>query len=126
MSTNEVKTQLMSSGIHKGVEWETRKAPIYGAINGYARLPEGHPFRSRDLQIDDEHVLHVHGGITYGPTTNGWVGFDTLHAGDIWPDTPHRPMLTDYGIRWTLQLVEDTSRTLCEQIAAMMQEGDES
>lgn len=48
---------------------------------GYVQLPHGHP--------DAGHLAdsyEVHGGITYGPDADGWLGFDTGHAGDSWPE----------------------------------------
>lgn len=55
-----------------------------GMFNGYVRLPEDHPGRHGTYdQID----VDVHGGLTYGPDPDGWVGFDTGHFGDFWaPD----------------------------------------
>lgn len=55
-------------------------APLYGAINGYVQVPS----------IDWAQVeqVEVHGGVTYGPDTDGWIGFDTLHSGDNWPEAP--------------------------------------
>jgi hypothetical protein len=50
---------------------------------GYVQLPESHPDLGADaVDID----VDVHGGLTYGPDEHGWVGFDTGHAGDVWPD----------------------------------------
>jgi hypothetical protein len=57
------------------------RAPLYGAVNGYVQVP----------RITDEQAEQVsaHGGVTYGPDVDGWIGFDTLHAGDVWPNAPH-------------------------------------
>lgn len=36
-----------------------------------------------DLPPDaDVHQFDVHGGVTYGPDYDGWIGFDCGHAGD--------------------------------------------
>jgi hypothetical protein len=86
------------------------------AFNGYVRLPEQHPDALSAFAYDafddarrvvqpEEFVtggmpigkhtpvgyyvltdLDVHGGLTYGPDADGWVGFDTSHAGDDWPN----------------------------------------
>lgn len=121
MSNSDLSTPIVSFGIHAGIEWETRLHAGLGATNGYARLPEGHPLRSLDLQWDDASELSVHGGITYGPTDDGWVGFDTSHFTDIWPMTPdflkEIPSPTP-KIFWTHEMVESEARDLCEQIAA--------
>jgi hypothetical protein len=58
-----------------------------GGWNGYVQLPWGHPWRTRQwLEVPL-------GGCTWGPDPDGWVGFDTGHAGDAWhpdDDTPPR------------------------------------
>lgn len=129
MKNKDLTAPIVSFGTHEGIEWETRFMPTLKSTNGYARLPEGHPFRTLDLQMDDYDKLHVHGGITYGPTDDGWVGFDTSHAGDIWPGTPDLLRGMNFGrpvIRWTHEMVEDTTRVLCEQIAATIPGGDEA
>ena len=68
---------------------------------GYAQLPEGHPWRDLDLQFEDNHVVDIRGGITYGPTTDGWIGFDTNHPEDHWPESDRETPLpyTDTGTR---------------------------
>lgn len=38
------------------------------------------------------HVLSAHGGITYGPDEDGWVGFDCGHARDL--------CLNEHGEPW--------------------------
>lgn len=61
--------------------------PGPASMNGYVRLPD--EFRGRPLCGDDMDV-RVHGGVTYGADDDGWIGFDTAHAGDSWldPDVP--------------------------------------
>lgn len=51
-------------------------------VCGYVLLPEGHPW----LTVEDDWDIEcsVHGGITY--RKGGWVGFDTNHYNDVWPD----------------------------------------
>lgn len=51
-------------------------------VCGYVKLPEGHPWREAEMGWDIE--TSVHGGITY--QNDEWVGFDTNHYGDVWPD----------------------------------------
>jgi hypothetical protein len=79
---------------------------------GYVRLPESSPLRPiaeaadvvhRTEQHDEafqdwidahppgafgyqglDEVLDVHGGLTFGPTESGWIGFDTGHGFDLW------------------------------------------
>lgn len=110
--------KAIERGTEDGIEWALLEAPFYGAVNGYARLPEGHPWRELDLMFDDCEVVDVHGGVTYGPDEQGWIGFDTLHAWDIWPGkTPmfesdaYDPM----NIHWTQQRVKEEALSLARQ-----------
>lgn len=53
-------------------------------VNGYVKLPEGHPWANRDLFENDWDLpADVHGGITY--RHDEWIGFDTAHGADFWP-----------------------------------------
>lgn len=50
---------------------------------GYVKTPLR--FGYNDLYFGGKHSAHlidVHGGITYGVDKDGWIGFDTNHAGD--------------------------------------------
>lgn len=37
--------------------------------------------------------IEAHGGLTYGPDEEGWIGFDTGHAWDDWPNETLREIL---------------------------------
>jgi hypothetical protein len=103
-------TQVVASGVEDGVEWITYPAPIYGAINGYVRLPEDHPWRG----LDYDHIdVAVNGGLTFH--SGDWIGFDTLHAGDYWPGNPYGPHSGD--VHWTASMVADECRLLARQVA---------
>ncbi|KAA8828143.1 hypothetical protein [Bifidobacterium myosotis] len=66
-------------GVMDGVIWRIAAHPRFFAWNGYVNLPEGHPWRRlEDWQIPAD----VHGGITYGPDPDGWIGFDMMTAHD--------------------------------------------
>jgi hypothetical protein len=70
------------------------------ALDGFANVPESHPWH-RFTDYRDIPVV-VHGGLTHGPhppqgvaaplpaepwdPTAGWIGFSTDHAGDLWPE----------------------------------------
>lgn len=55
-------------------------------VNGYVQLPEGHPWLDGEKYEDDWNIpAEVHGGITFRDRDNRWVGFDTAHGGDHWP-----------------------------------------
>lgn len=65
-------------------------------INGYVQLPLFHPWRDLDLQLGDIEKADVHGGITYGPDFEGWIGFDTCHAFDMWSKEEYER----FGVEW--------------------------
>src|SRR5687768_15255790 len=83
---------VIDHGFVDEIEWFTYPAPIWGGINGYVHIPEGHPWHGVDYF---EVPVEVHGGLTFGPRpededrmdTLGWVGFDTNHYCDRWPST---------------------------------------
>lgn len=118
-STNPINSPIITAGTHKGISWETRQG-VFGAVNGYALLPEGHPYRKLDLQMENYDVVRMHGGVTFGPTDGGWIGFDTSHAGDVWPDMPDNlqyPGSLVPDTHWTQERVEAQCRKMCDQIA---------
>lgn len=101
------------SAIKTWVFYDTLQCAIYwgySGFNGYVRLPEGSidrviaevtddvrkdspdepgasgiPINRVPMGYDMLDDLEVHGGITFGPE-DGWIGFDTGHAGDNWTD----------------------------------------
>jgi hypothetical protein len=136
---------------HAGIEC----AIAFGWMNwnGYVRLPKRHPWRTRSY---DEIPVAVHGGLTFGPArerrspgepsyrparpasaVGGWVGFDTCHAFDYWPDEelPELPPamaesrrmlneLTDgrsapYRVTWSRRLLVLEVERLAVQVAAV-------
>lgn len=66
-------------GLYENIMWRIAAHPDFFAWNGYVNLPENHPWRGME---DWEIPTIVHGGITYGPDGDGWIGFDMLHAAD--------------------------------------------
>lgn len=112
--------KVLDRGVEEGIEWVITKAPLYGAINGYVKIPFGHPWRHRDYETLNEHV-EVHGSLTFGSASfaegHNWVGFDTLHAGDYWPgDTNH--FHDDWCRHWTQEKVVEETKSLARQIVA--------
>lgn len=74
---------MLADTIYEGrcahIDWRVAEHPRFLAWCGYVRLPEDHPWRhmpGESIPVD------VHGGVTYGPDGDGWIGFDTMHAGD--------------------------------------------
>ncbi len=108
---------LVDGGVHEGIEWATCKAPVFDAVNGYVRVPEGHPWHGLDYFHEDIDVA-VHGGLTYG-SVDGWIGFDCLHYGDRWPGY-ERPSSLPRAFTyrdWTPELVAEEARRLASQVA---------
>lgn len=101
-------------------------------FNGYVRIP-GNLYSPEAA----DRVLQASGGITYGPDDEGWVGFDTGHAGDYWaPDdlasyiSPQvlelantmRGIAERYpgGHRWTLDDLREAVEDLAQQVAVAL------
>ncbi|WP_271437700.1 hypothetical protein [Micrococcus luteus] len=101
---------IVDHGIHAGIPWVARRHPadyLGGQVNGYIKLPEDHPWVTSMDYIDT--------GVPWGEITfhghNGWVGFDTGHAGQWWPksDMPRHEwfgsmeteMTDDLAVAWT-------------------------
>ena len=116
--TCKISGLLVASGTHRGVEWHTHKSPFYG-INGYMRLPEGHPWRDLTYREINGRVCteHLDGGaweLTYH-ADDAWIGFDTQHAWDYWPDSYYPAVAGDTA--WTPELVAVNARRWCDLIA---------
>lgn len=123
----------VAEGVEDGINWVTKSAPVYGAVNGYVQLPEGHPWReAADIQHGNPDI-DVHGGITYGVDENGWIGFDTLHAFDRWPGEAEywrrrgqpglaHPENEAHAKYWMPELVADEARKLARLAAAAVTE----
>lgn len=85
------------SWIHAGLECKA-KASYLGTINGYVRVPEGHP--AYGVHYDKIDVALGETYLTYGDSdTEGWIGFDTAHDKDLWS----RHAVEDAGLEWTEQ-----------------------
>jgi len=77
-------------GEEKAWTYRTKRCKIFknevGHWCGYTQTSL-RGFTDSDLYDHGGHegvqILSVHGGITYGPDENGWVGFDCGHARDV-------------------------------------------
>lgn len=108
------KMSVLDRGVEDGIVWVTCKAPLWGAVNGYVRVPDDHPWHG--LDYDNEAVdVQVSGGLTYA--NEDWIGFDTLHSGDYWPDSPHH-FHDEWCTHWTPDMVAEETRSLARQVAA--------
>lgn len=86
------------------------RAPLHGAINGYVRIP-GFPYR---LAAE----VQVHGGVTYDG--GDWLGFDTLHSGDWWPQMAEFRSTRHAGDRtWTEDEVAAETERMAESIVRL-------
>lgn len=125
MTTKEIRIEKwtnrtpLETGIEEGIEWAIYAHDSMGNINGYVRIPEGHEWRKLDdWQWGGIAGVEVHGGITFGITDDGWIGFDTAHVGDVWPGSS---LLRSYGggfaTYWTQETVVGETKQLARQIA---------
>ena len=118
---NMISSSPVATGTHRGVEWQTHKAPRYG-VNGYMRIPEGHPWYGLTYEeinriVSESNASRFDGGageLTY-LAIGGWIGFDTLHACDSWPEMTYAPELAN--TLWTPELVAVNARRWCDLIA---------
>lgn len=74
---------VVKHGVLEGIPWAVCRAPRPG-VNGYIRLPEGHPWAVSTWVEMWSLDIECPGGITYMPDKDNWIGFDTLHYGDYW------------------------------------------
>lgn len=124
-----------------------------GALNGYVRLPVTHPdlLEAEAVELDgfffaevigetshvrgyDYITVPVHGGWTYGPDLQGWIGFDTGHYGDFWPMEfrqqvlkPNADELLEIWVslppeeklrEWTVEAIMDETSRAASKLAA--------
>lgn len=106
--------QLWShAGLHCAIYWG------HCGFNGYVQLPPGHVEREfaeayaevkrQDHEADPDPLFpwyipsgydaisaETHGGLTYGPDEQGWVGFDTSHACDDWTEEEIEAVLCEH------------------------------
>lgn len=107
-----INTDQVASGDYKGFPWVAARAPLYGAVNGYVRLPDGHPW----LAVEENY--YIENSIPWGEITfkqGNWIGFDTLHSGQHWPSEDihnrrwdHDTVMTEaMVIGWAEQLAQE-------------------
>ena len=115
---------------HKGVKCALARSP-FGSVNGYVRDVRFGTATYDDIDVD------VHGGLTYGPDEDGWVGFDTVHCNDVWPleylkehypydrapftdmCSTERKFPSEYQIHWTEEKVIEEVNRLAEQMKGL-------
>lgn len=102
------------------------------AYNGYVRVPQGCDWHGRDydtinqIMWDNEddwpEAARLVGGASELTYSNryGWIGFDTLHAGDRWPEDMLDPIgmpTSPYETAWTMDRLQDAVNAWAEIIA---------
>lgn len=102
MSRPKGMTPIFESS-EDGIAYAVCKAPLYGAANGYVRIPASHPWYGKHYSelpcFSDVHELTFSG--------DGWIGFDVMHACDYWPgmDAFPGPGSSNAPHHWTHDLV---------------------
>lgn len=90
-----------------------RRHTTLGNLNGYVMIPPGHPWRTELPE-----TVEVHGGITYGPTSDGIIGFDTGHYCDVHPTSmPVRMIFTgERAVYRDIAFVRAETEKLAQQL----------
>jgi len=117
--------------VYDGRECIVIKHPKIGHYCGYAKTPLNHLSHTNITYQGDNHIklIEVHGGITYGPDEDGFVGFDCGHAGDIcWSEgVPHDTFSLDkdrddkWRNDWEVEDVVEEVEYLADQLSALEQ-----
>jgi len=113
----EIVVEEEYHGVPIRVSWVDRGNPISANWCGYVQTD------FTDADRDDlNDVLGVHGGLTYGPDEDGWIGFDCAHGRDLCVSEhyPLPPTIDEENYTvWTLEDVLAETRRLAEQIAVI-------
>jgi len=106
---------------------------------GYVCVPEAIRDDLRYTSTYDEKLgvleadVDVHGGVTYGLDGDGWIGFDTAHAGDTNYDGDGEPLPGwpnmmqvgrgggDLDTDWTPETVTAEAESLADQLATHLE-----
>lgn len=71
--------EAIEEGVVGDIPYRVCEHPVFVSWCGYVNLPDDHPWRR---MAQEDIPVRVHGGLTYGPDGDGWIGFDMMHAGD--------------------------------------------
>lgn len=99
---------------HNGVLCKINKHPL-GHYTGYVKTYH------YESETYPSLPYNVHGGLTYGPDEDGWIGFDCAHFGDTCIDEDgemwgHTFPRSSYEKIWKLNDVKEETEYLAEQI----------
>lgn len=81
---------------HHGIWCRLALSPCW-TVNGYCKVPESKIYRLEVNNMGHPDNIDVHGGVTYGPDDDGWIGFDCIHFGDIWHNEEREKYYEEYG-----------------------------
>ena len=102
---------FVAEGVHDGILWRIRLSPFKNSANAYVQLPPGHPWADVSYESLDEAGVIAHGGLTYGPDGDGWLGFDTAHAWDVWTEAALAEIGGEHDPRFIFHLPGGTGNT---------------
>ncbi|MFC6953742.1 hypothetical protein [Halorubellus litoreus] len=94
----EHQLTFINGHTHEGLQtvvFRVRDSHYVGYVKAPDALIEAYPAPADDGVYDVrslESMVDVHGGLTYGPDEDGWVGFDCAHSGDMCVDENGTPL----------------------------------
>lgn len=127
----DILKKAAQHGTHNGIEWAIRPINAYRLAlnapkdariyNGYARIPETSPLFGLITAGGIENTIGW--DITY-VGDDGWIGFDTAHAWDVWDFDPLYKATPgvepDTGMftprYWNVGKVVEEAKGLCDRI----------
>lgn len=102
---------------YKGRRCKITKHPELGHYCGY--IQTGLRFEYSTTQV--WRLISVHGGITFGVSEKGWVGFDCGHSGDLCLSEDGEKLNNPYKSRneWKPEDVKEEVEKLADQFTAL-------
>lgn len=103
-------SSVYTYGVRNGIIWAVVQAPTGYAYNGYVRVPDGHPWDAIgacQVFVDEGPF----GELTF--SEDNWIGFDTLHSGQVWPEDPNA-YLFEGAVVMSVPLVVDRTLRLAD------------
>jgi len=134
--TEEFEHRWEDSNVRKTFIYNNRPCVVVqhkniGHYCGYTKtkLPSvSHEDTSYSGESDYVKLVEVHGGITYGKTDDGWVGFDCAHSRDVCWDEDElvsseitNKYRDEHTIDWRVEDVVDELKSLSDQLSALEQ-----
>jgi len=110
---------------YHGLWCSIARHPLMGTLNGYVRVPAGHPWHGIGYE-QLRHVVDVHGGPTFadcgdaGDEDAWYVGFDCGHSFDFMPNPMFQLLNAEYR---TFGYVHEQCITLAQQAEKAAQDG---